>query len=108
MEPQEIEGMIEEIVGQVQSWGKETLVEFVQDRLREQLRTFSPEQVQKTYEDFSEYHPCLASSHYTKMAPGPGGTLAWYADLSHLDGPVLGPYPTRKEAVEAEAEWINV
>ena len=31
----------------------------------------------------------------------------WWADLSPVDGPVLGPFPRRSLALEAEAEWLN-
>jgi len=108
MEPLEIEGLIDEIVGQVQEWEKDTLVEFVQDQLRGQLRGLHPEKLQSAYEDFVEYHPELASSPYTKATLGPGGSVAWFVDFGPVDGPVLGPYSTRKEALKAEAEWLNV
>lgn len=35
-----------------------------------------------------------------------GGTM-WEADLSPVSGPVLGPYTTRQEALDAEVEWLN-
>jgi hypothetical protein len=31
----------------------------------------------------------------------------WTADLSPVKGPILGPYNTRKEALEAEINWLN-
>lgn len=31
----------------------------------------------------------------------------WTADLSPLEGPVLGPFPTRSEALDAERDWIE-
>lgn len=33
---------------------------------------------------------------------------AWEADMSPSDGPVLGPYPSRGEALAAEVEWLRV
>jgi len=31
---------------------------------------------------------------------------AWFADLSLVDGPTLGPYPLRADALRAEQEWL--
>ena len=31
----------------------------------------------------------------------------WTADMSPSGGPVLGPFPTRQAALDAEVEWIN-
>lgn len=31
----------------------------------------------------------------------------WTADMSPIDGPVLGPFDTRSEALSAETDWIN-
>ena len=30
----------------------------------------------------------------------------WFVDLTLLKGPVLGPYTTRKEALQVEAGWL--
>jgi hypothetical protein len=30
----------------------------------------------------------------------------WYADLSPVEGPVLGPFATRSEALTAEVLWL--
>ena len=32
----------------------------------------------------------------------------WTADLSPVDGPVLGPFDKRSEALDAEIEWLNL
>jgi hypothetical protein len=32
---------------------------------------------------------------------------AWYADLSPVGGPLLGPYPLRSQALQAEALWLE-
>ncbi len=32
----------------------------------------------------------------------------WWADMGPADGPVLGPYRSRSEALEAEREWLGV
>ena len=31
----------------------------------------------------------------------------WTADLSPVNGPVLGPFPNRSEALDAEREWLE-
>ena len=32
----------------------------------------------------------------------------WWADMSPVNGPKLGPFEKRSEALEAEADWISV
>jgi hypothetical protein len=32
----------------------------------------------------------------------------WWADMGPVDGPVLGPYGSRTEALGAEREWLAV
>jgi hypothetical protein len=41
-------------------------------------------------DELSEFHPCR-----------------WWADMLPSGGPVLGPFPTRQAALDAEVEWIN-
>ena len=31
----------------------------------------------------------------------------WFADLSPVDGPTLGPFDKRNEAIDAELEFLN-
>jgi hypothetical protein len=31
----------------------------------------------------------------------------WFADMAPSDGPVLGPYGSRTEALQAEREWLR-
>lgn len=31
----------------------------------------------------------------------------WTADLSPVDGPLLGPYRLRRQALDAEVEWLR-
>ena len=36
----------------------------------------------------------------------PDGTGVWYADLLPVQGPMLGPFKSRSEALRAETEWL--
>lgn len=36
----------------------------------------------------------------------PTGEGQWTADLSPVSGPVLGPFPTRSKAIDAEVAWL--
>ncbi len=38
----------------------------------------------------------------------PDATGFWWADMGPVDGPVLGPFRSRSEALEAEREWLLV
>ena len=31
----------------------------------------------------------------------------WWADMGPVEGPVLGPFRSRTEALEVEREWLN-
>ena len=39
------------------------------------------------------------------VEPTPDGQ--WRADLSPVNGPELGPFPLRSEALRAELEWLE-
>lgn len=39
------------------------------------------------------------------VEPGPDGK--WYADMSPVSGPQLGPFDRRREAIDEEVEWIK-
>lgn len=39
------------------------------------------------------------------VEPTPDGH--WTADLSPVGGPLLGPFPTRSEALDAEQRWLE-
>ena len=41
------------------------------------------------------------ASHVEPLAPG-----QWLADLVPVNGPTLGPYLLRSQALAAEAEWL--
>lgn len=47
------------------------------------------------------------ASHVEPATDGQGACCGWSADLSPSGGPVLGPFPTRGQAVAAETEWIR-
>lgn len=38
----------------------------------------------------------------------PDAAGAWWADLSPVGGPTLGPFPKRSAALEAEAVWLRL
>lgn len=37
----------------------------------------------------------------------PNDDLTWNADLTPVNGPVLGPFPTRAAALAAEVLWLE-
>lgn len=37
----------------------------------------------------------------------PDGDGRWWADLSPVQGPRLGPFPLRSQALAAEARWLE-
>ena len=37
----------------------------------------------------------------------PDSAGKWYADLAPVDGPRLGPFALRSEALAAERDWLN-
>lgn len=37
----------------------------------------------------------------------PNADCTWSADLAPVGGPVLGPFPTRAAALEAETLWLE-
>ena len=38
----------------------------------------------------------------------PDASGCWFADLSLVNGPKLGPFDKRGEALDAEIDWINL
>ena len=45
----------------------------------------------------------IARASHVEPAPGGG----WTADMTPSSGPVLGPFPLRQQALDAEVAWIN-
>ena len=37
----------------------------------------------------------------------PDAVGQWFADLGPIDGPILGPFPRRSDALTAESNWIE-
>ncbi len=35
------------------------------------------------------------------------GSIKWFADLSPVGGPTLGPFDERQDALDQEVEWLN-
>ncbi len=46
---------------------------------------------------------CIQRASYVE----PDEQGRWWADLSILHGPALGPYPSRSGALAAEERWLN-
>ena len=47
----------------------------------------------------------LSISRASHVEPGPDGR--WWADLSPVSGPVLGPFGRRTAALQAEQDWLT-
>ena len=47
----------------------------------------------------------LTIARGSHVEPTPNGR--WTADLAPVDGPVLGPYRQRTEALDAERQWLE-
>ena len=41
------------------------------------------------------------------VEPAPLDTGKWMADLAPVGGPLLGPFDTRSQALDAEATWLD-
>jgi hypothetical protein len=48
-------------------------------------------------------HPDIMRASHVE----PAGDGHWYADLSPVNGPLLGPFERRSEALEAERAWLE-
>jgi hypothetical protein len=48
-------------------------------------------------------HPDIKRASHVE----PIGDGTWYADMSPVVGPVLGPFERRSEALEAEQAWLE-
>ena len=47
----------------------------------------------------------LTVTRASRVEPDASGR--WSADLSQMDGPVLGPFDRRSEALAAESQWLE-
>jgi len=47
----------------------------------------------------------LSIRRASHVEPDPVGQ--WFADLTPMDGPILGPFPRRSDALTAESHWIE-
>ena len=47
----------------------------------------------------------LSISRGSHVEPDKAGR--WFADLSPVNGPKLGPFPQRSDALSAEAAWLD-
>lgn len=60
------------------------------------------------YDDELAVMLALGSSTITRASHVEPSPLGWIADLAPCDGPKLGPFPLRKLALNAEAEWLEI
>ena len=37
----------------------------------------------------------------------PDGDNGWLVDLAPVQGPILGPFPLRSQAIEVERDWLD-
>ncbi len=49
---------------------------------------------------------CIDTQRASHVEPVDNG-MRWSADLSPVGGPVLGPFLLRRQALDAEAEWLQ-
>jgi hypothetical protein len=47
----------------------------------------------------------LSIRRASHVEPDPNGQ--WFADLKPMDGPILGPFSRRSDALTAESDWIE-
>ena len=47
----------------------------------------------------------LSIARASHVEPGAGG---WFADMSPVGGPKLGPFNTRRVALESEVNWLKL
>ena len=47
----------------------------------------------------------LSVQRGSKVEPDDAGT--WFADLAFVNGPTLGPFQRRSEALAAERDWLD-
>ena len=50
----------------------------------------------------AEWKAAIKRAIYVDVCEG-----GWVADMSILDGPQLGPYRSRQDALDAEVDWIE-
>jgi len=48
---------------------------------------------------------CPVISRASTVEPDTDGR--WWADMKPVNGPCLGPFPRRSEALQAEQEWLE-
>ena len=55
--------------------------------------------------DYSEFgRPQIRRASHVE----PTDNGRWTVDMTPVDGPVLGPFDKRSEALDAEIEWLNL
>jgi hypothetical protein len=51
--------------------------------------------------------PTIRRASHVEPVVEDGFTIGWQADLAPVGGPVLGPFASRREALEAELSWLR-
>ena len=59
------------------------------------------------HNDVLDAHALGAASIRRASHVEPNDDLTWNADLTPVNGPVLGPFPTRAAALAAEVAWLE-
>ena len=60
------------------------------------------------YNDSFDYRNLGKSQIRRASYVEPDETGHWFVDLSPVDGPTLGPFDKRNEAIEVELEFLNL
>ena len=79
-------------------------IQFVYDDRLAEAFADEPDQVARRASFVEPYDGSGGTEFAARYAIG----IWWTADLSPCDGPVLGPFRTRAEALQAERQWLRV
>lgn len=57
--------------------------------------------------DLKKIGTITSNKRVSHVEPAPLEPDRWCADMSPVNGPVLGPFDTRSEALQAEERWLE-
>jgi hypothetical protein len=72
-----------------------------------QLRIAPDGTIRYLYEETVELQQIGQVSIYRGSHVEPTHDGSWQADLACVGGPVLGPFPKRSQALQAERDWLQ-